>query len=345
MVMSSHNNQSRDRSAAFLPEAVTARASKNQNPRADHVKVNPMNRSDRKPIQKRASRWVTALLLSASTITTTPAVAQGVVTSTGAAERINLSEQIRTQAQQISLAACYLKAGIGSPDFKTKTLEALSQVDAILPALRDGDADFAIPVPEKDRKALAAIENVTTVWNDFATQAKALGTTGDVTAAEAIIQQNSEIMAVSEYLKQELMNVHSVPPELVYAYAITISVVGRQRTLALELATDVCGLATTTAPEGATDDLDDTIKLMDASLYAMRDGRKNSGVIEAPTIEINFKMSNLFYRWTLLKYELERAKSGVRLEESLAIHDRLSILSANFDEVMQLYILASKPAI
>jgi hypothetical protein len=150
MIMSYENNQSRDRSDTSSKRESAAVGGKFA-PRADHVKVNPMNRSDLNPAHARAQAkapvWIASLLLSVSALglPAAPAFAQGVVQSTGAAERIDITERVRALSQRIGVAACHVQAGSDVETFKKVGTDAIAEFDRLMLGLAEGNPDLGLP--------------------------------------------------------------------------------------------------------------------------------------------------------------------------------------------------------
>ncbi|GHC49820.1 hypothetical protein GCM10007315_10050 [Gemmobacter tilapiae] len=349
MIMSFENNHSRDRSATCSsPKRNSASASARLSPRADHVKVNPMNRSDLNPAPNRARVWIASLLLSVSALglPATPALAQGVVQSTGAAERIDITERVRALSQRIGVAACHVQAGSDVENFKKVATDAIAEFDRLMLGLAEGNPELGLPAKEEERKVLAGIRGVDLQWQTFAGQAKTLlDGSAPADGWDYVARQNLNLMHSTKYLVQEIINAYANPPELLQSHALTLDIVGRQRSLALQMAKEACGLANGNKVVGNSFRFAKTVRLFEASLNALANGFPAAGVITPPTPEIAAKMAEIQADWAAVKPDVEAAVTGVDPAASVELYKKLDAITTKFDEVTLMYVTASKSGI
>jgi hypothetical protein len=346
MIMSYENNQSRDRSdTSLMPKRDSAAAGGKFAPRADHVKVNPMNRSDLNQAPVRARVWIASLLLSVSALAA-PAFAQGVVQSTGAAERIDITERVRALSQRIGVAACHVQAGSDVDTFKKVGTDAIAEFDRLMLGLAEGNPDLGLPAKEEERKVLAGIRGVDLQWQTFAGQAKAMmDGSAPADGWDYVARQNLNLMHSTKYLVQEIINAYANPPELLQSHALTLDIVGRQRSLALQMAKEACGLANGNKVVGNSFRFAKTMRLFEASLNALVNGFPAAGVIAPPSPEIAAKMAEIQADWAAVKPEVEKAMAGGDPAASVELYKKLDAITVKFDEVTLLYVTASKSGI
>ena len=258
------------------------------------------------------------------------------------AERIEIGDRIRMQSQRISAMACMMDAGINVDSQRRAIRDAITEVDALLAAMKDGDAGYNVTVAEEDRRMLQAIRGVSLQWDRFS-QAMNLRLAGaESIEPDYVSRQNLNLMHASKYLVSETVNRYAIPPALLQSDAFTLQIVARQRSLAQQLAKESCAIMTGNAVMGSSTRLRNTTKRFDVSFNALINGFPAAGVSAPATPEIRAQLAAMSADWATLRTELASLDPENGNGKAEEIHDALNAIMAQYDLVVPLYIEESK---
>lgn len=280
-------------------------------------------------------------LLPATSVVAQQAQATGGVYISGA-ERIELGDRIRMQSQRISAMACMMDAGVNVAGHSDAIREAMTEVDAMLAAMKDGDAGFNVTVAEEDRRMLQAIRGVQLQWERFSLAMNLRLAGAESIEPDYISRQNLNLMHASKYLVSETVNRYAIPPALLQNDAFTLQIVTRQRSLAQQLAKESCAIMTGNAVMGSSTRLRNTTKRFDASFNALINGFPAAGVSAPATPEIRAQLAAMSADWETLRGELTNLDPQNGSGKAEEIHDALNDIMAQYDLVVPLYVEESK---
>lgn len=262
------------------------------------------------------------------------------------AERIDLSNRIRTQSQRISATTCLIDAGVSIDANRENLKSSIAEIDTLLAALKDGSTRFGIGEAEADRKMLAAIRGVSLQWDPFKIEAETrLGVGTPAAGPDYVSRQNLNLMHVSKNLTSRVINHYAIPPALLQIDALTINIVARQRVLSQQIAKEACGVITGNTIMGNPLRLNNAVNRFDLSFGALINGFAAAGVSPPATPDIKSELQAMTGDWDSLKADLLQISPGTDAASAEDIYLRLSTLLVNFEAVLPKYIDESKSGI
>ena len=262
------------------------------------------------------------------------------------AERIDVSDRIRTQSQRVAVISCLIDAGIDAEAHRATLTASLAEVDKMLAVMNDGDAALGITVPEDDRRMLAAIRGIKLQWDPFKVEAQTrLGTGTPAPGPDFVSRQNLNLMHVSKNLISETINHYSIPPALLQLDAYTLQIVARQRALSQQIAKEACGILTGNPIMGNQPRLTNAIARFDASFNALLNGFPAAGVSAPATPEIKAALSAMSESWGNVKAELAQVTPNGGAEQAQNLFRQLDSLRDQYDDLVPNYVVQSKSGI
>ncbi|MFQ1701416.1 type IV pili methyl-accepting chemotaxis transducer N-terminal domain-containing protein [Loktanella agnita] len=301
--------------------------------------------------KKTHTRLRHALCMFAVVATTgSTAIAQGTSQSAGVylagAERIVVGDDIRSLSQQIAVAACLHDANVDANTYGTVMTQSMAEYDALMDALINGNPAVGIDVAEDDRKILAALRGLSLQWDRFnaAVDAKLAGST-EGSGPDFVSRQNLNVMHSSKYLISELISRYSIPPALLQSDAFTLNIATRQRSLAMQIAKEACGVITGNRTLGNQNRLENAMTRFDLSLTALVNGFPAAGVSPAPTPEIRSDLTDIMATWTTAKTQLGTVSGPGDAATAARIYEQMRDISGQLDNLIPLYVTASKSGI
>ncbi len=258
------------------------------------------------------------------------------------AERIDIGERIRMQSQRITAMACMMDAGINVDENRETIQAAMTEVDALLGAMKDGDTSYNVTVAEDDRRMLEAIRGVKLQWERFS-EAMDLRLAGvESSGPDYVSRQNLNLMHASKYLVSETVNRYAIPPALLQSDAFTLQIVARQRSLAQQLAKESCAIVTGNATMGSQARLHNSTKRFDASFNALINGFPAAGVSKPATPEIRAQLVAMSAEWAALRAELVNLGTETPQGKAEEINSALDAIMVQYDQIVPLYLEVSK---
>ena len=259
------------------------------------------------------------------------------------AERIDLSDRVRMNSQRIAAMSCMIDAGANVDENRAAILEAMTEVDGLLAALKDGDTDLNVTVAESDRKMLTAIRGVSLQWELFRDALDLRLTAGAQSVGpDYVSRQNLNLMHASKYLVSEAISAYAIPPALLQNDAFTLQIVARQRTLAQQIAKETCGVLTGNNMMGNEKRLANSTRRFDASFNALVNGFPAAGVSAPATDEIKAGLAAMKSDWAELQGALASVDADADPAQAGSIVSKLDSLMVQFDALVPLYVEESK---
>lgn len=265
--------------------------------------------------------------------------------SAGGTERIQSAKFLRAMTQEVAAAACVVSNGLATDQGTALMADAMAGFDLHIDALINGNTELGIEGGETRRKTLQQLEAMQAAWAPFSDAAKTLAANpGDAGAADVIKASESKLYAMSEELVGVIETQFSNPTEVIQSNVLTIEIAGRQAMKTLKMAKLACEMHASGVSDAALDELRDTIKVYDTSLYALRNGMPAMGIPAAPTPQIAETLDAVQASWKQAMPVLERAVSGDSLsdEDVAGLFQQMMLESEKLNGVLQDYVEASK---
>ncbi len=291
-----------------------------------------------------------ALMVSMTIAATGQGFAQSAKQSPGVdqfgVERIEAGDQLRMLTQQISASACLVDAGIEVDAHKAAIKEGIADFDAILAAMRDGDTAYGIQTPETNRKMLAAIRGLSLQWDLLKVSAEQR-VNGDASGevVDYLSRQNINTMHAAKYLVTETVNTYAVPPALLQNDAFTLYILVRQRTLAQQIAKELCGLTSGNVAMGTEARLRNSTRLFDVSLGALLNGFPSAGVAPPETDDSRRSIEEISVEWSDISGQLIGVAQKGDMQAATGLIQRLDQLLTPLDQLVATYAAESRSGI
>lgn len=260
--------------------------------------------------------------------------------------RINYSGKLRMLSQRIPSAACHLSRDIAPEASRALLQSAAAEFEKILHALEFGDGELGIEAPERNRKTLQRIHLLRDEWEilkgSAAVVAAGTATEGDM---DAVLAQNMAVLAQAVRLVPWLVNQYSNPNDIPLVQLLLVDISGRQRMLTQKISKEACILD----GGGGTDvseDLEETIRLFEASLEALRFGLDVMDIPPPPNREIVSGLDIVAENWSVVKPLLEATLGGADpdADANAARFHGLNETMARMNDVVGLYADVAREA-
>ncbi|WP_394180046.1 type IV pili methyl-accepting chemotaxis transducer N-terminal domain-containing protein [Yoonia maritima] len=253
------------------------------------------------------------------------------------ADRIRIAGQLRTLTQQVAAASCALTSDIAVEEAHDVLEHATAQFDRYIVALKDGDEGLHILHPETRRLTIADIDHVREEWELIHGAIESILADGhDVESAHIIDDHNLKLLELTSILSSDITSQYTHPFEISAADAMMIEIAGRQRMLTQKMAKDACEIWTGYHAEEAKEDLEQTMKIFETSLRALRFGMPEAGIQEAPNAAIREDLDHLLERWETIKVNEQILVDGGTLndEQKTEIFHDLEVELAELDHLL-----------
>ena len=261
-----------------------------------------------------------------------------------AQERINFSGKLRMLSQRIPSAVCHLNNGINVEGAHALLVSATAEFDQILRALEFGDVELNIINPETRRKTLARIHELQEKWKPFNEAAQAV-INGSATDAEfdLIVAKNIEILGSAQRVVEALVKQYSNPNAVTSASLMLIDISGRQRMLTQKMSKESCMVGSGSNEPQMHEDLENTMRIFEASLDALRHGMPQVGVLPPPNDEIYMGLEGVRGDWEAVRPYLSATLDGSGLDDASHVDkfQGLNETMANMNAVVSLYAEAA----
>ncbi len=274
----------------------------------------------------------------------------GIIKDNGGSERIDYAGKLRMLSQRIPASACNAAAGIGGWEALGYLQASMGEYDRIMNALEFGDVFILIRTPERDRRVLARIDEMNTVWHPVRDEMRAMienEKADALTAVSYATEAAPKLLDITQALVGDLIGEYADPTVLLAADAVSLDIVSRQRMLPQIISKSACMLAEDIYATEAREELRGAIDLYELALGALRNGMPEAGVTPPPTEEIAADLAEIAARWQSVRPLLERLESDGTLsrEERETVYSEMNNLTAAMNEVSARYAKASKIAL
>ncbi|MEJ6403235.1 type IV pili methyl-accepting chemotaxis transducer N-terminal domain-containing protein [Yoonia sp. 2307UL14-13] len=267
------------------------------------------------------------------------------VEDTGAANRIEAGDILRTVSQEVAAAVCHFHNGV-APDLSEKLLnEGIGKFDVMLDALLNGNENLGIVGGEERRKTIALLEQVGASWQP--TRDAALGVIAeptDTSAVNVVYGSATTLLDQTYLLLSELEGEYANPVELLQADVMLLEVSGRQSMLTQRLSYLACRAWSGTADANYKETLATTLSQFDFAMGALRNGMPEMGIMPPPTDEIADLLERAAADWTVIEGHIATMNDAdiADTETADALYRMLADKMYTMEEVAHQYALYSK---
>ncbi len=264
----------------------------------------------------------------------------------GASERVNFSGKLRMLSQRTAAAACNYTAGIAAEDSRAVLIGAQAEFTKITNALEFGDDDLNIIGAETRRKTIHAIHELKTKWDEMSASIDRIAEGDDASAhAARVAELNMGVLDKAKLLVGVISAQYSNPFEMVQADSLLVDYSGRQRMLLQKMSKESCQAWSGSAE--ATEALNGTMQMFEATLIALRGGHETAGIKAAPTSDIDSGLSGLWNDWIELKPILSKAVAGESVDaaQRADVFAKLNTMLADMNAVVGLYTIFAKTGV
>jgi hypothetical protein len=280
-----------------------------------------------------------AAALAAALSFAAPAAAQ----STDGAARVDIAGKLRMLSQRIPAAMCNVQAGVETELARRVMRESSAEYDRIAAGLAYGDPGLKIFDPERDQAVLRDIAALQAVWGPIRARVYALDTRAPTEDDLSILAASSEDLLKAA--QQLVVSVRSVPgneTSLREDAALTIDIAGRQRMLAQRMNKNACLILEDRVETDPALELGQVMETYGASLWALRFGMKDAGIMAPPTQAIGDGLEDIAVDWATLAPILASIREGAELDAAMRaqVYTGLNGLTAKMDAVVGLYVEA-----
>ena len=262
------------------------------------------------------------------------------VENTGDVARITSSKRLRTYSQEVAAAACFYHNDIDSAFSREVLIEAKSNFDVRLDALRDGNESLGMVGGEERPKTLAMLAEVGAIWTDVAASVDGLvANQNDAGAADAISARHAELFEKTDALANEMTAQYANPSVITQAGVLSLEMVGRQAMLAQKMAGDACQVI---AGKGSPDilrTLSESASVYDATLDALINGMPALGLRAAPTPEIAGALREIKMDWGTVRPIVDTLVRGGSVDRDMQVYlfKHMVAEMTRLEEVSQAY--------
>ena len=259
-------------------------------------------------------------------------------------ERIDYSGKLQMLSQRAAAAACNKAAGIGGWEAEGYLQASVGEFDRIMNALEHGDAFISIKAPERDRRVLRSINATNEHWSVVRAEMNKM-VAGEATAEQirAVTGSSPEFLDLIQRMVAEIVGEYADPATLLASDAVTLDMVGRERTMPQVISKWACMLSEGIDEEVAESGLSEAIAHYDLALDALRNGMPEAGVSPPPNQAIGEHLAEIDARWQAVRPMVVDLKAeALSAEDRAKVFQEMNALSFMMNEVSRLYAVASK---
>lgn len=263
---------------------------------------------------------------------------------TGAAERIEAGDLLRTLSQEIPAAAYHLHNEVEPEESLRLMTEAKLKFVQLLHALEHGDPSMNIFGAEKKRGVLEDIEALKAHWEPMIAELKDLvADHGNDDAFQHVLEENDELFELSAHLLAMLEAEYTNPVELMQLDAIMLDIAGCQEMLTQQILKEACEIWAGDHSEVHINQLNESISRFEMGTKALHDGMPELGIIPAPTPEIKVGLEEVVADWSEIKVLLNAVLDySIDDKGKVELFDRLNEKMVKMEKIVHLYVVYSK---
>lgn len=287
----------------------------------------------------RATAGIIALAL-ATPVAAENVVQAGFVDDIGQSERMNFSGKLRMLSQRIPGTACYAHANIEKEKSSALLEAAMTEFDQIIYALEHGDESLGIIGPEEDRKVLAGIAKMHSLWDPLHPEIIDVyengGTDEEVVHLAAA---SHEVLDIAKRLVVAIVAEHSDPTAVLQTDAMTIDIAGRQRMLAQRISKNACLIMTGLDTGGAIDEMAGAREIYDASVNALRFGMPEAGINASDNPAVIEGLDKVLALWKDVQPILDSVAAGEDIadEQRAYLYNSMNSLTGQMNTLVGIY--------
>lgn len=267
---------------------------------------------------------------------------------TGAANRIVAGGLLRTLSQEIPAAVCHLHNGIDVDEAAALLTDSINKFDTMTLALLNGNAALGIHGGETRRKTIVELENLIADWQPIQDAALAVLARPDDADAAAIVYGSADVMFEKTYhLLSKLEGQYAIPTEVLQSDIMLLEVSGRMAAMTQRMAYETCRVWSGDGTDVVVSDLEATTQILENSMYALRDGLPELGILSAPTAEIAAGLGAVAADWDMIGGYIDQVIAGdvVSVASREDLYHQLAIKLHKVEEIEILYQDYSKRVI
>lgn len=291
--------------------------------------------------------------LIAMTLTTgvalTPAMGAGIydagfVADTGAADRIEAGERLRTLTQALGSAACHLQAGVDTDASARILTEGQAEFERLMTALEQGDTDLHILEAETHPRVLRLLAALRDEWNVVRPAYDQIKSTSDDAALATVFTETNKMLTVADKLVAELEGQYTNPTELLQSDMLLIEVAGKQAMASQRLSFEACRVWSGHGTDKDRDELRQYSAQFEFAVKALLDGAPQLGIAPAPNAMIQKSLSQAISNWDEVRWKLENlsAESEISTDEATKLCRVLYGKMAKMQKIAHMYVEHSR---
>lgn len=262
------------------------------------------------------------------------------VTDTGASNRIEAGDVLRTVSQEIPSAVCHLHNGV-APETSVKLMnQGIAKFDLMLDALINGNEAIGIVGGEERRKTMVLLEELETLWQPV--RAASLAVQNDPTdvAALNVVYDNASLMLdKTYYLLSELEGQYANPVELMQSDVMLLEVSGRQAMMSQRISYLACRKWSGAVDADYVEALKTSMQQFGFGMNALRNGMPEVGINPPPTEAISLLLDQAAADWDVVSRHVETISQTGAIDDAGAteLYELLADKMYKMEEVAHLY--------
>ncbi len=262
------------------------------------------------------------------------------VEDTGAANRIEAGDVLRTVSQEVPSAVCHLHNGVASETSTKLMTQGIAKFDLVLDALMNGNEAIGIVGAEERRKTIVLLEDMQMAWAPVRAASLAVRENPADTAALAVVYDNASILLEkTSYLLSEIEGQYANPVELMQSDVMLLEVAGRQAMMSQRISYLGCRLWSGTADADYVGALNTAVQQFSFAMNAMRNGMPEVGISPPPTEEIAALLDAAASDWDVITGHINTISTSGNpdLAVTAELYELLADKMYKMEEVSHLY--------
>lgn len=267
------------------------------------------------------------------------------VEDTGAANRIEAGDILRTVSQEIPSAVCHLHNGVSTDTSIALLNEGVAKFDLMMDALMNGNSALGIIGGEERRKTRVLMEEIQTIWEPFRASAISVRENpADNQSLGVIYDHATKLLELTSLLLSELEGEYANPVELLQSDVMLLEVAGRQSMMTQRMSYLACRVWSGSADDAYIADLGTTAQQFNFAMTAMRNGMPEVGINPPPTEEIASLLEVAASDWDVVTGHLDAISATGNPGEAVTseLYEMLADKMHKMEEIAHLYAEFSK---
>jgi hypothetical protein len=260
------------------------------------------------------------------------------------AARVDQAGKLRMLSQRIPASMCNFHAGIEAETARKIMKDASAEYDRIASALTYGDPGLKIFTPETDPIALRDIGALQAVWGPIRARVWSFEQREPTAEDLSILATASEdLLKAAQQLVISVRSDDENENPIPQASALTIDIAGRQRMLAQRMNKNACLILEGRFETNPVAELGSAMETYGASLWALRFGMKDAGIIAPPNATIGNGLEDIAVDWATLAPILASIREGATVDNATRalVYNGLNTLTGKMNTVVGQYVEAT----